>query len=181
MTTTHAPTRDDDDCGADDCTLLGQRGPRREFLRGAGAALGALALLGLSGEEAMALPVRLLRGTRDGSGAARFPIPADDSVIFDDANGIILVRRGPAMWAFLTACPHKEVVKIKWKKDENRFQCPKHDSRYQADGTFIDGKATRNLDRLPIKKDGAQVVVDVDTVYQSDKNTELWKAAVAAL
>ncbi len=179
--TTPATQPHDDACGHDDCTLLGTAGAgRREFLRGAGAALGALALLGLSTEEAMALPVRLLTGTR-GAAGVRYPIPAADSVIFDDKNGIIIVRRGAQAWAFLATCPHKDVVKLKWQDAENRFKCPKHDSTYQPDGTFIEGRATRNMDRLPIKKDGTDLVVDVESVLESDKMAAGWKSAVAAL
>jgi nitrite reductase/ring-hydroxylating ferredoxin subunit len=169
-----------DDCGGS-CAITGDTPSRRTFLRGAGAALGALALLGLSTEDAMALPVRLLRGTVGAGGSVRFPIPPDDSVIFDDANGLILVRRGTAAWAFLATCPHKDIVKLKWYKAENRFQCPKHESRYQPDGTFIDGRATRHMDRVPIRKEGKDLVVDPDQVLESDRNMAVWTAATATL
>ena len=59
----------------------------------------------------------------------------------------------------------------------HEFQCPKHHSRYTADGTFIDGRATRNMDRLAIKRAGAELVVDVDTIYQADDNPQEWAAA----
>lgn len=154
---------------------------RRAFLRGAGAALGAMALLGFTTEEALALPVRLRRGIPGAGGTVRYPIPAEDAVIFDDQNDVILVRRGAQAWAFVSACPHKEVVKLKWLKGENRFQCPKHESKYQPDGTFIEGKATRNMDRLPIRKEGADLVVDPERAWQSDTQGAGWQSAVAAL
>lgn len=154
---------------------------RRVFLRGAGAALGALAMLGLTADEALAVPFRILRGTRGAGGTVRYPIPAGDAVTFDDQNDVILVRRGAQAWAFVSACPHKEVVKLKWLRAENRFQCPKHDSKYQPDGTFIDGKATRNMDRLPIRKEGAELVVDPERAWQSDTQAAGWAAAVATV
>ena len=174
---------DHSDCSADDdCALAGQQDPeRRAFLRGAGAALGALALLGFSAEEAMALPVRLLAGRTERGGKVRFPVPADDSVIFDEANALIIVRRGPSVWAFVATCPHKEIVKLRWFKAENRFQCPKHESKYQPDGAFIEGKATRNMDRLVIQRDGQELVVDPDAVFESDKDAAGWGKAVATV
>jgi hypothetical protein len=33
------------------------------------------------------------------------------------------------------------------------------------------------MDRLPIRREGAELVVDVDTVYQQDDNTKEWSAA----
>jgi nitrite reductase/ring-hydroxylating ferredoxin subunit len=179
MTTTARTT--DAPVNADPCAIEGISADRRAFLRGAGAALGALALLGLSTEDAMALPVRLMSATSMNAGLAKFPIPTEDGVTFDEANGIILVRKGNNAYAFLSVCPHKDVVKLKWLKAEGMFKCPKHDSTYQPSGEFIDGRATRNMDRLPIKKDGNQLVVDVDKVYESDKMADGWKSAVAAL
>jgi Rieske Fe-S protein len=55
--------------------------------------------------------------------------------------------------------------------------CPKHKSHYRDDGTFINGRATRDMDRLPIRREGAELVVDVDTVYQQDDNPREWGAA----
>jgi nitrite reductase/ring-hydroxylating ferredoxin subunit len=164
----------------DPCSLDALPASRREFLRGAAAALGALALLGVSEEQALAMPVRLVTGARTGA-ELRFPIPAEDTVIFDSDHDLILVRRGAQAWAFVAACPHKEVVKLKFLKGENRFQCPKHESKYQPDGTFISGKATRHMDRLPIRKDGNELVIDPDRAWLSDANAAGWSAAVVAL
>jgi nitrite reductase/ring-hydroxylating ferredoxin subunit len=163
------------------CEILGVTPSRRAFVRGASAALGALALLGLDADAAMALPVRLLKGRAGVGGTVRFPIPADDSVLFDDTNGLIIVRRGKAAWAFLSTCPHKDIVKLKWYKAENRFQCPKHDSRYEASGVFVDGRATRNMDRVAIKKEGTELVVEPDAILESDRDLAKWTGAVAAL
>ena len=63
-----------------------------------------------------------------------------------------------------------------------RFQCPKHHSQYQPDGEFITGRATRNMDRLAIRRDAANnIVVDPDTLYRSDEDAAEWKAAVVKL
>ena len=56
-----------------------------------------------------------------------------------------------------------------------------HKSRYQPDGVFISGRATRNMDRLAVRREGDTIVVDVDKLYRSDQNAADWAAAVVAL
>ncbi len=183
MSTIPRSSRDDGAAAgeATPCVFDAASPDRRAFVRGAAAALGALVALGLTSEAAMALPVHIVRGRRDPSGGKRYPVPPADGVVFDDVEGIVIVRRGELAWALLATCPHKAVVKIKWQGGENRFQCPKHESRYEADGTFIEGKATRNLDRLPVKKDGKELLVDVETAIESDRDASGWAAAAAHL
>ena len=50
-----------------------------------------------------------------------------------------------------------------------------------TDGTFIEGRATRDMDRLAIRRDGATIVVDVDTLYQQDEKQAAWDAAVVTV
>jgi Rieske Fe-S protein len=59
------------------------------------------------------------------------------------------------------------------------FKCPKHKSKYQPDGTFMSGKATRNMDRFRVRRVGKNVVVSVGTLYRSDKQAALWTSARA--
>jgi hypothetical protein len=37
------------------------------------------------------------------------------------------------------------------------------------------------MDRLALRRDGAELVVDVDTLYQQDLNTAQWNAAFVAV
>lgn len=106
----------------------------------------------------------------------RYPIPAADGVWFDQANQIILVRRGGRVMAFNLACPHENTA-LRWRRQDGRFQCPRHESKYQVDGVFIEGRATRNMDRLPIRRDGDQVVVDLSLMIRSDQEPAAWAAA----
>jgi Rieske Fe-S protein len=64
---------------------------------------------------------------------------------------------------------------------EQRFRCSKHDSKYQPDGTYTSGRATRNLDRFPIHRDGQAIVVDVSRIYKSDQDPSGWATAVIAV
>jgi Rieske Fe-S protein len=61
--------------------------------------------------------------------------------------------------------------------NDHRFQCTHHDSKYTPDGTYTSGRATRNMDRFPIRRDGATLHVDVTRVFHSDQDAAGWAAA----
>ena len=62
-----------------------------------------------------------------------------------------------------------------------RFQCPKHESKYQPNGTFTSGRATRNMDRLAIRRDGDALFVDLSHIIKSDVDAVRWAAAAIVL
>lgn len=116
----------------------------------------------------------------DGAGAGAeqsYPIPAADSVSVDSKKGLILARAAGKIYAFSMTCPHERAA-VKWVPKDNRFACTKHDSKYRTDGTYISGRSTRSLDRFPIRRDGANVVVDTDLVFRFDKHPDGWARAV---
>lgn len=124
------------------------------------------------------LPVRWIESLdASAAGERRYPIPPTDSVNIDRQAQVIVVRSGAHVFAFSLACPHENAA-VKWVEKDHRFQCTKHDSRYQADGTHISGRATRNLDRFPVRKDGATLVVTTDVTFHSDADPTGWAAAV---
>jgi Rieske Fe-S protein len=77
-------------------------------------------------------------------------------------------------------CPHQNTA-LRWYAQDGQFQCPKHHSHYRRDGVFISGRATRSMDRFGIRRDGANVVVDVDKFYRQDQNAAEWDSAFLAL
>ena len=165
--------------GQDRCDGCGGlESDRRGFLRhAAGLAAGALIGLGASPGEAAASPLSRIFGRRnERGGEVRYPMPAADGASIDKENAVILVRHQAAVYAFALSCPHQNTV-LHWIAEDRRFQCPKHKSLYQMDGTFISGRATRNMDRLPIRLDGTAVVVDIDHVFESDKDAAAWAKA----
>lgn len=109
-----------------------------------------------------------------------YPVPPLDGATIDRTNQVILVRHQGSACAFALSCPHQNTA-LKWRGDEGRFQCPKHHSRYTSEGVFISGRATRNMDRLPIRMDGSRLLVDVDRVYESDKDPNGWALASVRL
>jgi nitrite reductase/ring-hydroxylating ferredoxin subunit len=157
------------------CPLVPER---RDFLRSAAAlALGVISL---------SLPIRsvsanVLSSAVGGRKLLSYPVPTVDSANIDRDNEVILVRYKDEVFAFNLGCPHQN-VSLRWNETDMRFQCPKHHSQYQPDGEFITGRATRNMDRLAIRRDAANnIVVDPDTLYKSDEDGAQWKNAVVKL
>lgn len=165
----------------DDCTGCMLVGGRREFLHHVGVAVGAIAL-SLVGRTASAseLAVRHAGATTIAGGTATFPIPDSDGATVDEENEIILVRWKGAVYAFALYCPHKKTA-LKWKSGDARFQCPKHKSKYQPDGTFIEGKATRGMDRYALRRKAKSVELDLTKLYKEDEQRAQWAAAVVRL
>jgi Rieske Fe-S protein len=105
-----------------------------------------------------------------------YPLPASDGVSIDKDESVIVARFAGKAFAFSLACPHQNTA-LRWDASKQRFQCPKHRSRYQPDGVFIDGRATRGLDRFAVKRTDESLVVNLDALYEQDKHPTEWAAA----
>ena len=158
---------------------MSESSSRRTFLAQTTACAAVTLALGFPAHAMIGLPITVTEGTGEGSERA-YPVPAADAVQIDRDRQVILVRFQNHLFAFSLACPHEHAV-VKWVEKDHRFQCTKHDSRYQADGVHISGRATRNLDRFPIRLDGANVVVSLDKVFRSDQDSAAWAAATIAV
>ena len=156
-------------------------GSRRDFLLDAlRAGAMAMAAIGLAPGGADAMPLRLVTALASRGEEHSYPVPALDGVQIDKSNEVILARSGKSVYAFSLSCPHQNTA-LKWDAAANRFQCPKHKSRYQPDGTFIEGRATRGMDRYAVKLVGTTIVVDIDKLYQEDTDLAAWQHAVVTL
>ena len=151
---------------------------RRSFLKGA-TALISLAAFGLASDDLVGLPVSFAMSVAATGSERRYPVPETDSVTIDKASQVIVVRYQQHLYAFNLACPHENTA-LKWLPKDGRFQCPKHESRYQPTGAFIDGRATRHMDRLGVRLDANVLVVDLNKFYRSDKDAAGWAAASVA-
>ena len=163
--------------GCTECAATGRRDFLLDALR-AGAI--ALAAIGLAPAGASAMPPRLITALSSNRQEKSYAIPVADGVQIDKDNEVILSRVGKVAYAFALACPHQNTA-LKWEAGDNRFQCPKHKSRYRADGTYIEGRATRRMDRYAVRLAGNAILVDVDKVYQEDTDKGSWQQAVVAL
>jgi nitrite reductase/ring-hydroxylating ferredoxin subunit len=156
---------------------------RREFLQAARSFGAAVALLGVLDPDASALPVSFIDALTDATESGserRYPLPASDSVNIDRSAQLIVTRFQGHVYVFALACPHENYA-VKWVAKDHRFQCTKHDSQYLPDGVHTAGRATRNMDRYLIRRDGDAIVVDLHRWVQSDKDPAAWAAATIAV
>jgi cytochrome b6-f complex iron-sulfur subunit len=66
--------------------------------------------------------------------------------------------------AIYKVCTHLGCL-YKWVDANGRFECPCHGSKYQLDGTYIEGPAPRSLDRFSMTirtKSGQQLITDAE-------------------
>ena len=145
-----------DDCNG--CPLI----DRRSFLISASLMLPAISGIRISREE------------------KSYPIPATDGVQIDKDQDLIIARTNGKVIAFNLACPHQNTA-LKWDGGKARFQCPKHKSVYTPEGVFVEGRATRGMDRFSVRKDGNSVVVNLDVLYEQDKDADKWTKAFVSV
>ena len=163
------------------CARCASRDDRRAFLRQA-AFLVAGAVAGAAGvaSDAYALPVTAGLSIEASGNELTYPVPEADGATVDRDNGVIVVRFQGKAFAFNLSCPHENAA-VRWKAAVARFECSRHDSRYQLDGVYTSGRATRNMDRFPVKLNGNTLVVDISRLIQSDSQKAQWEAAAVAL
>jgi Rieske Fe-S protein len=164
-----------------DCTSCeAQTSSRRDFLREAAAAVAAISVaLRMDPARAAATRLQYARGLEHDDNL-RYAIPRTDGALIDKDHQVIVLRQGKRAYAFALSCPHQRTM-LKWLPDQNRFQCPKHKSKYQPNGTFISGRATRGMDRLAIRLQGAELLVNKSVVFRQDKDPAGWAAAFVAI
>jgi nitrite reductase/ring-hydroxylating ferredoxin subunit len=163
------------------CDCRGSNQTRRDFIANASSlAFFAIIAAGVAPENARSFPVSLISAASSEENEVAYPIPNADGASIDAANQIILVRSAGQIYAFALACPHENTA-LRWRAADNRFQCPRHQSKYRPDGVFLSGRATRNMDRFQIQSNGQKILVAIKNVYRSDKQNAEWQAAVVRI
>lgn len=160
-------------------TCAGARTRRQAIGEISAAVLAAMAGVTLRPGTAVAVPVVEASGAQTGPGEHTYPLPATDGVTIDRETQVIVVRFQQRVYAFNLACPHENTA-LRWRKRDGRFQCPRHESQYQPDGTFIQGRATRNMDRFAVRRSGDTLVVDLNRLFRSDEQATDWAAAAVS-
>jgi nitrite reductase/ring-hydroxylating ferredoxin subunit len=148
---------------------------RRAFLRA--AALGVLgALAGDAALPALAQAIGTTTPTRSGKLELRYDLPVADGVSVDESNDVILVRWQGRAYAFSAKCPHRG-GRLEWRAAEGRVYCPKHKARFRPDGAHDSGRASRDLDRYDIRREGTALVIRLDLLRRADSDPAGWAAA----
>lgn len=144
----------------------------RHVVDGGASAIAALAML---------TPMHSLHAASIGHPqTVQYPMPTADGISIDGANDVILCRSQRRIFAFALACPHQNTA-LRALSGAKGFQCPRHKSKYLIDGTFVNGKATRNMDRFPISRTGNTVVVELTMTFASDTQPGEWANAVVVV
>lgn len=165
------------DCGSDECDLVSDR---RSFLRDGLMAFAALTAIAGAAAPLHALAREYATGRSAAAGTVSYGIPAVDGATIDRANKLILVRYQGLVHAFSIECPHKGTV-VQWQPEQSRFYCPKHKSTFKPEGSRIQGKAPRSMDRFAVRLEGGKVVVDTATLIDAKENAAGWNAASARI
>ena len=163
---------------ADECASCAINGGRRQFLRE--AALSVAAVVTALGMPSSARALQFVNALSVNKGEIAYAIPASDGVMIDKPNEVILVRNQGAVYAFSLSCPHQKTA-LRFKENDNRFECPKHKSKYQPDGTYISGRATRSMDRYALTRQGDEILVSTGILYREDTDKAAWAAALVKL
>ncbi|MEK0431503.1 MAG: hypothetical protein RL139_1307 [Gemmatimonadota bacterium] len=158
---TPAPTTDHDHdcsgaCGTD----------RRGFLRDGLMAVAALTAVAGDAAPLHAMARAFATGIAT-AGTVSYDIPAADGATIDRANRVILIRYQGMVYAADLECPHKGTM-LQWQPADARFFCPKHKSTFRPEGTRIQGKSPRSLDRYAVRLEGGKVVVDTGRTIEGD-------------
>jgi nitrite reductase/ring-hydroxylating ferredoxin subunit len=153
---------------------------RRAFLRDVGlAAVAALAVAGLPA-AALAESVVETSPIRQVGRRRVYAIPRGDSIAVDAASDVIMARWQGRVYAFSLKCPHRG-TRLEWRPNEQRIFCPKHKARFAPHGAHDSGRASRDLDRHAVAREGGSISVDLDAVFRADTDRPAWEAAVIVI
>lgn len=106
---------------------------------------------------------------REGQFGGLFPtdpasLPAvGSSPVLNPAGRFWLSNTEDGLLALSAVCTHLGCL-YKWVPTNNRFECPCHGSKFQGNGTYIEGPAPRNLDRFAINviTPGGSIATDAE-------------------
>ena len=156
---------------------------RREFLNYAWlASLGFVFVVGFGGAAYFFSFPRFKAGEFGGvfplgKAGDALPKPNDPPVHNQDGKFWLSNVNGTII-ALYDVCVHLGCL-YAWQEVTGRFECPCHGSKYQKDGTYIEGPAPRSLDRMVVQfLSGNQPVATTDAqgkplAIPSDPNAEI--------
>ncbi len=77
-------------------------------------------------------------------------VPPQGAPPVDNPDGRFWISHTPeGVKALYKVCTHLGCL-YKWVGSNNRFECPCHGSKFEADGTYIEGPAPRDLDQFAV-------------------------------
>lgn len=96
-------------------------------------------------------------------------VPPEGAPPADNPEGKFwLIRTEEGVRALYKVCTHLGCL-YKWVDTNDRFECPCHGSKFEADGTYIEGPAPRDLDQFAM----AALDEDNNELAQVEDNSPL--------
>ena len=137
---------------------LRRRARPGDFLRQVTAILAGVAgSLRIGPARLASLPIAFARGLPTGAEEASYPIPGADGVTIDKEREVILARYEQSVYAFALSCPHQKTP-LRWHEAGASLPVPQAQEQVSSPtGSFSEGRATRNMDRYAIRREGDNV------------------------
>jgi cytochrome b6-f complex iron-sulfur subunit len=145
---------------------------RRDFLKVAWSAAGALALVEAGGVVLSFFSPRIVEGEFGGifeAGAAD-SFPVGSVTPFTQGRFYLVRMPDGGFLALYRKCTHLGCA-VPWNPAEGRFVCPCHASAFEMDGQVVNPPAPRPLDRFAITIVDGIVRVDTGTPIQRDRTS----------
>jgi Rieske Fe-S protein len=84
----------------------------------------------------------------------------DGAIDVVDRRVVYLVRTADSIRALDSTCTHLG-CRTRFNADTRRIECPCHGGVYDLDGQVVSGPPPRPLDELPVRVEGARILVEV--------------------
>lgn len=157
--------------------------PRRDFLKIAWGAAGALALVETGGVVLSFFSPRVVEGEFGGviaTGAVE-SFPPGSVTPFTQGRFYLVRMPDGGFVALYRKCTHLGCA-VPWNPAEGKFICPCRASAFEMDGQVINAPAPRPLDRFAVTIESGILKVDTGTPIQRDHagDTDLVYAEVGA-
>jgi cytochrome b6-f complex iron-sulfur subunit len=151
----------------DDTVAVARGVTRREFLNYVWGAAMALFMAETGGAIFLYALPRFKAGEFGGTfsvSASSLPKPGD-APLANQEGRFWLSNTDQGVYAIYKVCTHLGCL-YGWQPLTKRFECPCHGSKFQLNGTYIEGPAPRSLDRFVVRVQDASGKV----VAQTDAN-----------
>lgn len=145
---------------------------RRDFLKVAWGAAGALALVEAAGMVLSFFSPRVVEGEFGGmieAGAVESFVPGSVTPFIQGRFYLVRMPDGGFL-ALYRKCTHLGCA-VPWNPAEGRFVCPCHASSFEMDGQVINPPAPRPLDRFAVTIVDGIVKVDTSNPIQRDRTS----------
>lgn len=145
---------------------------RRDFLKLAWGAAGALALVEATGVGLSFFAPRVVEGEFGGVFEAGLAdsFPVGSVTPFTQGRFYLVRMPEGGFLALYRKCTHLGCA-VPWNPAEGRFMCPCHASAFEMDGTVINPPAPRPLDRFAVTIVDGMVKVDTGKAISRDKTS----------